>query len=578
MTSSAPEAMRNEALRRIAEDRRVNVLIIGAGVNGAAVFRDLALQGVDCLLVDKGDWCAGASAAPSRLIHGGLKYLETGQFRLVAESTRERNLLLKNAPHFVRALPTIIPIRSYFGGIVPSVLRFFKRKAKTSDRGLLIVELGLALYDWFGSRHRAMPRHKLALRGAAKRRLPGMSSSIVALATYYDARVSQAERLCYELVADGQRAHSGAVALNYVAVRGLADGRVVLRDEKSGQTFAIEPQIIVNAAGPWIDQVNRALTIDKSQIGGAKGSHLILDNRALVEQLDGHMVYFGSSDGRICLVYPFFGRALVGSTDIRDDDPDSTVCDEAETRYMLAMLAEIFPDVGATQDQIVYRYSGVRPLPIAEVEDPSEVTRDHSLGHDRLPGTAVPVVSMIGGKWTTFRAFAAEATDVVLATIKRERRRDTQMEPIGGGCDFPVTPSARSAWIERRVARFGIARARAEALLDRYGTALDLLFPDRAGFDETMLASLPDYSRGEIVAIVRREQVVELADLAFRRTPIAISGRLTGAAIAELAVIAARELGWSEAEQNRQIAATAKIARERHGVRLESVNDEVSVA
>jgi glycerol-3-phosphate dehydrogenase len=187
-------------------------------------------------------------------------------------------------------------------------------------------------------------------------------------------------------------------------------------------------------------------------------------------------------------------------------------------------------------------------------------------------------VSMIGGKWTTFRAFAAEATDVVLATIKRERRRDTQMEPIGGGCDFPVTPSARSAWIERRVARFGIARARAEALLDRYGTALDLLFPDRAGFDETMLASLPDYSRGEIVAIVRREQVVELADLAFRRTPIAISGRLTGAAIAELAVIAARELGWSEAEQNRQIAATAKIARERHGIRLESVNDEVSVA
>jgi glycerol-3-phosphate dehydrogenase len=128
MTRPDPSNRRDVALSYLREHPRTQVLIVGGGINGAAVFRDLALQGVDCLLVDKGDWCAGTSAAPSRLIHGGLKYLETGEFRLVAESTRERNLLLKNAPHFVHALPTVMPVYSYFGGILASLGRFLGGK------------------------------------------------------------------------------------------------------------------------------------------------------------------------------------------------------------------------------------------------------------------------------------------------------------------------------------------------------------------------------------------------------------------------------------------------------------------
>ena len=137
------------------------------------VFRDLAMQGVDCLIVDKGDWCSGASAAPSRLIHGGLKYLETGEFRLVAESTTERNLLLRNAPHLVKPLPTVVPIHAYFSGVIPSIKRFFRLKAKLADRGLLVVELGLALYDWLGRKHVVMPRHRLALRSGRQSALSG---------------------------------------------------------------------------------------------------------------------------------------------------------------------------------------------------------------------------------------------------------------------------------------------------------------------------------------------------------------------------------------------------------------------
>ena len=227
-------ASRAETLARLKANPVLDVLIVGGGVNGAGTFRDLALQGVDCLLVDKGDWCSGTSAAPSRLIHGGLKYLETGEFRLVAESTRERNLLLRNAPHLVKPLRTAVPIRSYGGGIVPSVQRFFGRKAKMADRGVFIVELGLTLYDWLGRKHKVMPRHGLALRAAMRRRFPNMAPAILAVSTYYDARVTQAERLCFELVADGAAAHPGAQAVNYVAVTAAAGGRVTLTDAVTG--------------------------------------------------------------------------------------------------------------------------------------------------------------------------------------------------------------------------------------------------------------------------------------------------------------------------------------------------------
>jgi glycerol-3-phosphate dehydrogenase len=570
MTQPELTRQRDVALNDLKENPRTQVLIIGGGINGAAVFRDLALQGVDCLLVDKGDWCVGTSAAPSRLIHGGLKYLETGEFRLVAESTRERNLLLKNAPHFVHALPTVMPIYSYFGGILPSLRRFFGRNAELTDRGLLIVELGMALYDLFGARHRVMPLHGLALRRRVRRAFSRMNPSVLATATYYDARISQAERLGFELVDDGRRAHGGARAFNYLAATGFAGGRVRLIDQCTQVVFEIQPDVIVNAAGPWIDQVNRALTRPTGYIGGAKGSHLVLDSPELVAQLQGHMIYFGGSDGRICLVYPFFGHALLGSTDIPFDDPDSVVCDDDEAAYMLATLREVFPDIAITPDQVIYRYSGVRPLPQAQAGDIGEVTREHSLPCDEIAEGAPPIYSMVGGKWTTFRAFAAETTDIVLAFLRRERRRSTELERIGGGRGFPASEDERAAWIARFSARYSVPPARAESLLQRYGASADRIASTGGAAFFDRLARLPDYTRGEIQALVRDEQVVALADLVFRRTPIAIAGRLTLAAIEELGEIVGAELQWTSDERRRQIGLTLAIARDQHGVRLSS--------
>ncbi len=564
-TTASPAAARAARLRRFKDDPRVPVLIVGGGINGVGTFRDLALQGVDCLLVDKGDWCSGTSAAPSRLIHGGLKYLETGEVRLVAESARERNLLLRNAPHLVKPLPTVVPIHSYAGGLWPGLKRFLGRRAKLADRGLLMIEAGLSFYDWLGRRHRTMPRHAVALRGAALRRFPSLDPTIVATATYYDARVTQAERLCYELVADAEAAHGGAVALNYVALTGAADGRVHLRDETTGETIAVAPQVVVNAAGPWIDRVNAAVGLNKGYIGGTKGSHLLVDNPALVRELDGHMIYFGSADGRICLVYPFFGRALIGATDLKADDPDDCVADDAEVGYLLDRVNELFPRLGVTADQIVYRYAGLRPLPATAVDDPGQISRDHSIRRDTVPGSAVPLLSLVGGKWTTFRAFAADTADAVLAHLGRPRRGSTAAVAIGGGRDYPATPAARDEAVRRLAETLGVGAARAAVLLDRYGTAAAALLDGRP---DSMLATLPGYGVAELRAVAAREQVVELADLVFRRTAIAVSEPLTVAAVEEIAAAVAPVLGWDEAARAGQVARTVAVARNRHGMRL----------
>jgi glycerol-3-phosphate dehydrogenase len=177
---------------------------------------------------------------------------------------------------------------------------------------------------------------------------------------------------------------------------------------------------------------------------------------------------------------------------------------------------------------------------------------------------------MIGGKWTTFRAFAAETTDVVLAAIGRERRRSTELEPIGGGRFFPASDAQRAAWIAQFSAKYRVAPARANNLLDRYGGGAERIAAAGGGAFLVGLTSLPDYTRGEIQALVRDEQVVCLADLVFRRTPIAIAGRLTLAAIEELAEIVGAELGWTKDERAREISLTVAIARDRHGVRLSS--------
>ncbi|WP_110654862.1 glycerol-3-phosphate dehydrogenase/oxidase [Salinicola halimionae] len=566
-----PPLSRRQTLARLRADPSVSVLIIGAGINGAGLFRDLALQGIDVLIVDKQDFCAGASAAPSRLIHGGLKYLETGEFRLVAQSTRERNLLLRNAPHVVHPLRTAMPTHSWFGGIWPSIQRFFRRPAKIDDRGILISELGLTLYDFFGRHFRSMPRHSLTLGRRVHQSLPDIRRDVRALHTYYDAAISQAERLGFELIDDGCRTHRGAVALNHVTLTSSDDGAVHFEDEE-GNAFMVRPQIIVNAGGAWIDEINRALGRETRHIGGTKGGHLIVDVPTIRSQLDGRMIYFGTPDGRICLIYPFMNHVLVGATDIRCIDPDQAICDDDERDYMLEAVRYLFPDVTIDASQVRYRYSGVRPLPRSDAADPGQISRDHAIVEDRIQDW--PVLSLIGGKWTTFRGFAEEVADDVLARLGRRREIDTQQLAIGGGRDYPRDTAARESWLARVTPLCEGDRGRAITLLARYGTRGEAVARhcERIAVDgisrQRPLDSLVGYREGEIDFVCRFERVEHLADVLFRRLPIALSGQLDSAVIDEVATLCGAALEWSLARRRTEIEQARDIAMRAHGVSL----------
>ena len=547
----------------------IDVVILGAGINGAGLFRDLCAQGVDCLITDKADFGSGTSAAPSRLIHGGLKYLETGEFGLVAQSTLERNLLLKNAPHTVQPLPTVIPIFSWGKGIGAALRTLFGSTTAPRSRGALLIKAGLAIYDHYGSRDRVMPRHRMFGRKRSLKDLPALTPEIVATGTYFDAKVTHPERLVLELVQDGLEANAGSTARNYTELVSAVEGVLTFRTEK-GETIAVRPKLVVNAAGPWIDKVNAQLGLETRMIGGTKGSHILLDHPELVRALKGRMIYFEADDGRICLVYEYAGRALVGSTDVKADNPDTVRCEPEEIDYFLASLRSLLPALSFSREQIVYAYSGIRPLPASDASVPGLISRDHSAPvREPEAGRPFPVIALVGGKWTTFRGFAEEVADTVLGWLRRERKASTRNMPIGGGKGFPTETRAREKWLASAEVESCVSRERMEQLLSRYGTtALEVAKHGSGRNDDTALPDSADYRLGEIDWIARNEAVLHLADIVMRRTRLATGGSLTIRDLEVVAAVAAQALDWSEARVAEEIGRTAAELRERHGMRL----------
>ncbi|WGD30090.1 glycerol-3-phosphate dehydrogenase/oxidase [Ancylobacter sp. WKF20] len=540
------------------------VLIIGAGINGVGVFRDLALQGVPSLLVDMGDICSATSAASSRLIHGGLRYLEIGEFSLVRESVEERNRLLLDAPHLVRPIRVRVPIADQFSGALASIGRFFGWIQTPGPKGALVVALGLRLYDLFNRRDQTMPNHRMVPRREFRAEMPALAPATRYVAEYYDARLTAPERLGIELVAQAEAACPGAAAATYLRVAGREGGQVELEDVLSGERFSVTPRLVVNCAGARVDEVDGRFGIGERLIGGTKGSHLVLRNRALVESLAGCMIYFETPDHRICLAYPLDdNHALVGTTDLRTDDPGDTVCSDAEIDYLFEVMALVMPSMRLAREEIVHTYAGIRPLPASEGVA-GAISRDHSIRvFPPEAGRPFPVLSLVGGKWTTFRACAEQIADQVLEHLGRPRQRGTAGLAIGGGADWPRD-------VERHIAglanRFGITPARAQVLFERYGTAAAARLEGIVPAVEIPLTTLPDYSYQEITAIAREERVVRLEDIVLRRTQIALLGQASHAAIAELGAVAGAALGWSQARIAEEVVATDALIATRHSL------------
>jgi glycerol-3-phosphate dehydrogenase len=551
-------ATRHQMIEVVARNGAFDVIVVGGGINGIGVFHDLAHQGLRVLLVEMNDFCSGCSSAPSRMIHGGLRYLENGEISLVRESLVERDRLLRNAPHLVRPLPTTVPIERLASGLANAALSFLGFTGRPKPRGALPIKLGLMLYDAITRRGRMLPRHQFRGRAAARAGFPALRPSVRFTATYYDAWISYPERLGIELICDAMAQNPEAMALNYARL-GQVDGGLVLTDGETGQAFPVSARMIVNATGAWIDESAATLgaRLNKRLVSGTKGSHLILENPALMSALNGQMIYFEHSDGRICIVFPYLGRVLAGSTDLRVNTAGRTACSPEERDYILGALQELFPAIPIDADQIVYSYAGIRPLPVSNADFTGRISRGHTVR--RLHGP-VPQIGMVGGKWTTYRAFAEETVDAVLADLGRERQSCTRDLPIGGGAGFTDRLAADLA------ASHGLALDRAAYLADIYGSGASRV-ADFCPADDRPLAGVA-MTEGEVRWAVRHEQALHLADVLQRRSPLAIRGLLSLPLITTTARVMGAELGWTDDRIQAEVASFLADLATWHGVTL----------
>ena len=373
-----------------------DIIIIGAGINGAGIARDAAMRGLKVLLLDKRDIASGTSSASTRLIHGGLRYLEHFEFGLVRESLRERETLLRIAPHLVRPLVITIPIYNQ------------------SKRGRATIRAGMIAYDLL-SWSKSLPRHRMLSRAETLKQSPGLNQEgLLGSAQYFDAQIEFAERLVVENALDA-REH-GAEIITYAPVTKLTvEGGVEF--VSNGETHFAHGSVIVNAAGPWVDQLLERAPVESGRlIGGTKGSHIVV---APFPAASKSAIYLeAKSDGRPFFIIPWNGNYLIGTTDVRfEDDPDEVRSEWWEIDYLLAETNRAFPDAGLKREQILFTYSGVRPLPWTTNEDEQSITRRHFIReHPRMKN----LLSIVGGKLTTYRSLAEECVDLAFRKLGRQ--------------------------------------------------------------------------------------------------------------------------------------------------------------
>ncbi|MBW3632980.1 MAG: glycerol-3-phosphate dehydrogenase [Chloroflexi bacterium] len=515
------------------ERQEFDLIVVGAGVNGAAIARDAAIRGLRTLLLDKGDIASGTTSWSSRLIHGGLRYLEHGEVRLVRESLRERERLLRNAPHLVGPLPMVIPM--YDG----------------NRRRPSVIRAGMLAYDAL-SLDKSLPRHRVWSTREALRRVPGLNPrGLRGAALYYDAQATFAERLAVENVISA--AEHGATVATYCRVnRLIQDGNrvrgVIAADSLEGVDFHVSGRVVVNISGPWVDHVLAGIgEATPRLIGGTKGSHLVVDP---FPGAPSTALYYEAHDHRVVLVIPWNGRYLIGTTDIRyEGDLDDVRTEEGEVEYLLNETNQVIPGANLTRDHVRYAYAGIRPLPYQPTGSEAEISRDHAVV-DHAP-TIRGLLSITGGKLTTFRALAEHTVDAVYRQLgKTPPRCETTRLPLPGAAGVSL-PSFRKSLIDQS----GLPAKSVERLVSIYGArAPDVL----AVADRDPSLREPFYAGtgsigAEVLFAVEREFARTLEDVMMRRTMVGLEpGHGIGADEAA-AAIGRRHLGWDEARARDEV-------------------------
>ncbi|MFQ5608775.1 MAG: glycerol-3-phosphate dehydrogenase [Woeseiaceae bacterium] len=513
-----------------------DLAVIGAGINGAGIARDAAMRGLKVVVFEQNDLCSGTSAASSRLIHGGLRYLEYGELPLVYESLHERRNLRQIAAHLIKPLRISIPIY------------------ETARRGRFLIRLGMIAYDLL-SWHKRMPRHKILSKREMQADAPALNiQGLNGGAQYFDAQVTFAERLVLENLLAARDAGASIRLYHRVTGIGAGNGRVEslsFRDTNNGEVGEVRARVVVNAGGPWVDKiigVASAKRAAKPMIGGTKGSHIV------VGRFDGApedaFYVEAMADGRPFFIIPWNDQLLIGTTDIRyDDSLDEIRASDAEVDYLLAETNRVFPSAELAADDIHYAYAGVRPLPRRDKGPESAITRKHIIRQNRNIGSGM--VSIIGGKLTTYRNLAEQTVDKAGKLLRRRlppcRTHDT---PLPGGWGIDEARDALS--IVDALSDRGRQR-----LIDVYGgraARVAELAASDAGLDRT----LDDRSRilaAEVPFAIRSEMATSLADIVFRRMMIGLDADQGRPVYERIADVAAVELGWSDRRRKDELAA-----------------------
>jgi glycerol-3-phosphate dehydrogenase len=525
-------AAREEALQAMA-DTELDVLVIGGGVVGAGAALDAATRGLSVGLVEARDFASGTSSRSSKLIHGGLRYLEMLDFRLVAEALAERGLLINTlAPHLVRPVPFLYPLKH----------RGWER---------LYAGAGVALYDTLSvlsGRSRGVPHHRHLTRNGALRVMPSLrKDSLVGALQYYDGQVDDARHTMF--IARTAAAYGAHIA-NRARVTGLLrEGErvvgAVVHDQESGETIRIRAQQVVNATGVWTDDT-QSLAGERGQfhVRASKGIHLVVPR----DRIRGDSGLILRTEKSVLFVIPWGRHWIIGTTDTDWSlDKAHPAASAADIDYILEHVNSVLREP-LTHEDVEGVYAGLRPLLSGESESTSKLSREHAVAHT-VPGLVV----VAGGKYTTYRVMARDAVDEAVRAIDAKVPPSvTEGIPLLGAEGFSAMKNARHLFAQR----YGVHVARVEHLLGRYGSlATEVL--ELVAADPTLgepLAGAPDYLRAEIVYAASHEGARHLDDLLARRTRISIETFDRGVgAMEEAARLAAPVLGWSEAQVTREV-------------------------
>jgi glycerol-3-phosphate dehydrogenase len=514
----------------------LDVIVIGGGITGAGVARDAAMRGLTVGLLEKEDFASGTSSKSARMVHGGLRYLEQYQFGLVFSACSERHKLCELAPRLVRPIAFTFPVY------------------QSSKNSLLKIRMGMWLYDLMAL-FRNVKRHKIVNARQTAELEPALAQEgLEGAAYYYDCKADDARLTLATILAAHEH---GALIANYAEVRGVLkeDGRVrgvEAVDRLTGEPFTVRANVTVNATGVWADRIRRMDDADaEKMIRVNRGSHLVVPREKLNVR---GAVAFSSADGRRAMyAMPWKQTCIVGTTDMdHRGDLDEVYAQPSEVEGMLEAVNHAFPEAKLTQDDIISTYSGLRPLIGSEEGAAYQASRDH-----QIVESEAGLVTISGGKLTTYRRMAEDLVDVVAKKLEAESG-----VMIREGCTTDRMPLAESTFeagpvIDALVQRYPqLDRQVLEHLALTYGPAGSTVLAMGEGDPEMGTAVVPDlpYIRAEVTYAIRHEMAMALSDWLIRRTHIMHEAKDQGLGCAsEVAAIMAPHLGWDTAETERQL-------------------------